>query len=120
MTLSVCASCGAPVDATHIYNGGVTQPKYEEKTLSELFRAWIDNWKVVQTGIREIVGDSQLPDPREMAEALINMPEEVWVEMFRSETATEILRKQMDLQKLMAEVQLENAHILNAALQREN
>lgn len=92
--------------------------KYDSMTLPELFVAWVGNWRTIQTGIREIVGDSPMPDPREMARVLIEMPEEIWVGMFEHAEVSKDLKKQMDIQKLMAEVQLENVQILDAALKK--
>lgn len=117
MTMKVCASCGAPVDSAHIYNGGVQETKYAEKSPSELYEAWVNNWKIVRAGIQEIIGDAVMPDPREVAQQLAEMPEDVWKGLFESEYASADLRKQMDIQKLMAEIQLENVQILTAALQ---
>lgn len=117
MTMKVCASCGAPVDSAHIYNGGVQETKYAEKSPSELYEAWVNNWKIVRTGMEQLVGDGPMPDPREIAQQLAEMSEEVWAGLFESEYASAGLRKQMDIQKLIAEVQLENVQIMAAALQ---
>lgn len=85
-------------------------------TMSELFSAWVNNWKVLQTGLNEIVGDAPMPDPREIAKLLIEMPEDIWVAMFESESTSSDLRRTMDLQELLANINLENAEILKAAL----
>ena len=117
MTLKVCASCGAPIDSAHIYVGDVQETKYAEKSIAELYTAWINNWKIVRTGMQELVGDGPMPDPREIAQQLAEMPEEVWAGLFENESASAGIRKQMDIQKLVAEIQLENVQIMAAALQ---
>jgi len=89
---------------------------YSTMTMSELYAAWIANWKVMQTGIQEILGDEPMPDPREVARVILEMPEDIWTGLFQSDSATEYFRTTMDLQKLMATVQMENVEILNAAL----
>lgn len=89
---------------------------YSAMTMSELFSAWVNNWKVLQTGLNEIVGDSPMPDPREIAKQLVEMPEDIWTGMFESDTASADLRSTMDLQELLANINLENAQILKVAL----
>lgn len=89
---------------------------YSAMTMSELFSAWVNNWKVLQTGLNEIVGDTPMPDPREIAKMLIEMPEDIWVGMFESESTSSDLRRTMDLQELLANINLENAEILKVAL----
>lgn len=90
--------------------------EYEGKPLNELYSAWINNWKILQTGLQEIVGDDPIPDAREVARLMIEMPEEIWVGLFQSEMASESLVKTMDLQALLAQVSKENVEILQAAL----
>lgn len=91
---------------------------YNAMTLSELYVAWINNWKVLRTGIREIIPDSEpMPDPRGMVQQLIEMPEDVWVSAFSDDASAE-LRRTMDIQELLANVQLENIAILHAALNK--
>jgi len=89
---------------------------YDSMNLSELYDAWIENWKVFRTGLRELFGNEPVPDPREMADMMAEMPIHVWIRLFESETASEEIRKKMDINKLMAEIQLENAAILATAL----
>lgn len=94
----------------------IDMPDYKSMTLSELYKAWISNWKTLQTGLQEIIGDSPMPDPREIAKLIVEMPEHVWTGMFESESASADLRKTMDIQNLVAHIQFENMTILNAAL----
>lgn len=89
---------------------------YDKMNLIELHGAWVQNWKAVSTGIQEIIGDMDVPNPREIARLCAEMPEDTWVHMFETENASVDLRKTMDLQKMMAEIQLENIAILNAAM----
>lgn len=89
---------------------------YEGKPMSELYAAWITNWKILQTGLQEIIGDEPIPDAREVARLMLEMPEDVWTGLFESEIASADLVKTMDLQALMAQVSEENVEILEAAL----
>src|SRR5438045_2554508 len=89
---------------------------YAGMTLIELHGAWVQNWKAVTTGIQEIIGDAEMPSPRDVARYCSEMSEETWVGLFESESATIDLKKTMDLQKMLTEIQIENIAILHAAM----
>lgn len=91
---------------------------YDELSLNELFIEFQNNWKALATGIKELLGDAHMPDPREVAELISEMPEEHWTGMFHNEHAREDLNKTMDLQKLMTDMQVENVAIMQAALNK--
>jgi hypothetical protein len=89
---------------------------FDEMTLPELHEAWVNNWKVLLTGIQEIIGDGPMPDPREVARLCADIPEDTWVRMFTNPDDSKELQEKMGLTKVIAEVQLENVSILNAAI----
>lgn len=90
--------------------------EYEGKPLNELYSAWINNWKILQTGLQEIIGDEPIPDAREVARLMVEMPEEIWIGLFQSDVASQDLVRTMDLQALLAQISSENVEILHAAL----
>lgn len=90
---------------------------YENMTLVELHQVWVQNWKALQTGLRNVIPDDEpIPDAQEIAKFYSEIPEDVWCSIFESDDPDNPLRKQLDLQEVIANIQLENVAILKAAL----
>lgn len=91
---------------------------YDAMTMTELFICYSQNMKVLATAIREILGDEPMPDPRELADMMANIPQEAWERTFQDPEGRKLLAKNLDLTKVVAEIQTENAAIIDAALKK--
>lgn len=87
-------------------------------TDEQLFEALKTNWQVLSTGIEEILGDEPMPDPRDMAAKIKELPFSAWQEALLDPSTRMMMLKNMDIVRLTADVQKENVAILEEMLRR--
>lgn len=87
-------------------------------TDEQLFEALKTNWQVLSVGIQEVLGDEPMPDPREMAAKIKELPFSAWQEALLDPPTRMMMLRNMDIVKLTADVQKENVSILAEMLRR--
>lgn len=91
---------------------------YEACSSEELFKLYLGNVQTVATAIREVLGDKPFPDPREVAENMSRMSLGEWDALWLDEAGKKIMQDNLALMKIMAQVQMENADIIEEMLSR--
>lgn len=91
---------------------------YELYSSEALFKLYRENIQTVATAIREVLGDAPFPDPREVAEKMTQMELGQWDSLWLDRDARKIMQDNLALVKIMAQVQTENADILEEMLNR--
>lgn len=91
---------------------------FEMYTSEGLFKLYLENIKTVATALREILDDQPMPDPREIAERMSQMSLGEWDAIWIDLIGIKMMQDNLTLLKTMAQVQMENADIVEEMLSR--
>lgn len=87
-------------------------------TNEQLFEQFSNNCKVMATAVEEIMGDEPFPDPRTTFKAMEELTQEDWYQALNHPDIRARFNRNLSMIKIMTEVQVENADLLEEMLSR--